>query len=64
MEIIRKGEIPEEKQATFVCGHCDTEMRAKKKEGDYISDQRYGDCVKFACPIYNKYIYVAVSKFK
>ena len=63
MEILKKGELPQEKQADFNCNNCGSELRAKISEGKITYDQRDGDYVTFVCPVCGQNIYVDEKKF-
>lgn len=64
MEIIKRGKIPEEKEAEGTCHNCGTVIRAKRSEGKTIYDQRDGDYVRLACPVCTQTITITLSKFK
>jgi RNase P subunit RPR2 len=58
MEILSRGQLPEDKTYEGSCHNCHTHVRFKKREAEYIDDQRDGDCVKVNCPVCGHAIYV------
>ena len=65
MRIIKKGKLPEDKEARFSCYKCKSEIEAKQSEGGYVNNQRDGDFVKFTCPnCGNPTVCVAASEFR
>lgn len=64
MRVIKRGILPSERKTEWTCGTCKSIVESTQNEGEYISDQREGDCVKFECPVCKRFNYVAVSRFK
>lgn len=54
MEIIRKGELPEEKVWRGECSYCKTVVEAKQKELEVTYDQRDGSYGSAKCPLCKK----------
>lgn len=57
MEILVRGQIPEETSFIGICSRCSTKVRFKRKEGQYVSNQHDGEMCKVACPVCNGDIY-------
>lgn len=51
MEIIERGEPPEEKLYTAKCHRCKSLLRFKQSEGVVTHDQRDGSFVRVICPV-------------
>lgn len=60
MEVIHRGELPEQKRYQAECNYCRSVMRFQRSEAEYVSDQRDGDCLKVICPVCDRPVYVAV----
>lgn len=58
MEIIKRGKHPDEQKYDGTCRNCKTEVRFKKSEAEYVSDQRDGDFLRVRCPLCSEYINV------
>jgi ribosomal protein S27E len=56
MEIIKRGVIPEERVYYAKCGYCESELRFRRSEAKYVSDQRDGDYLVVKCPVCSKSI--------
>lgn len=50
MRIIRRGVKPEEVNLYFICGHCQCEFTAEKRECEFKDDGRNGGGFVAACP--------------
>lgn len=64
IEIIKRGLRDSELTARFHCLHCKSELKAARGDGEFISDQRDGDSIRFACPVCQRDIWVAVGRFR
>jgi len=51
MEIIQRGQKPEEKPYRVTCRTCDTVFEFLRSEAKYVPDQRDGDYVEINCPV-------------
>lgn len=60
MEIIKLGELPEEKVYEAKCSNCGTQVRFQHKEGKVHYDQRDGNSIEVQCPLCSKPIYKAL----
>lgn len=63
IEIVRRGVSDGDKVAQFSCGECKSLLKAKKSDGESVSDHD-GESIKFACPVCEEDIFVPVSEFK
>ncbi len=61
MKIISKGRKPEEKEYRVTCDDCDTVFEFKKREAQYVSDQRDGDALKIKCPVCNRMVWTVAD---
>lgn len=51
MQIVKRGEAPEEKVIDATCVRCRTEVRFRVGEAKYVNDQRDGDFYQVKCPV-------------
>ena len=51
MEIIRRGELPQERVYEAICSNCKTIFRFEEREAEKVSDQRDGDFLRIKCPV-------------
>lgn len=51
MEILEKGQLPQEREYKATCRICNTKFRFKEKEGQLNHDQRDGDYISVTCPL-------------
>lgn len=54
VEVIRLGQIPEEKEYTATCGNCSTLFKFKRREAKVTYDQRDGNFLQIDCPLCKK----------
>lgn len=64
MDIIRKGQIPEEVSVTWTCTKCRSEIRAQRSEGEEHHDQRDGNFVTFVCPVCQHENAISTDRFR
>lgn len=64
MEIIKRGQLPGDKEVEWHCKKCDSTIKAKRSEGKFQGDQREGDCIIFLCPYCGETNWISTSKFK
>lgn len=50
IKITKPGKLPAEKPYAGSCTNCGCHITCKRKDGEYIDDQRDGDCLKVRCP--------------
>ena len=63
IEVIKEGRRKEEVRIEFTCNHCHARLRAAMKDGQYTSDQRDGDYVRFVCPMCDGNVCVSAKKW-
>jgi arylamine N-acetyltransferase len=51
VEIIRKGELPQEKWYEYTCQNCHTRFKFRQKEAKLHDDQREGSWWSINCPL-------------
>jgi predicted RNA-binding Zn-ribbon protein involved in translation (DUF1610 family) len=64
MEIVKRGKIPEEKEAEWTCKKCSSVIRAKRSEGRFHDDCRNESAIIFACPVCGEENWIDAGKFK
>lgn len=62
IEVIRRGNLPENDQFDVKCNHCKSEIRFLRSDARLTSDQRDGDFLKVDCPVCNHAVHVAANK--
>lgn len=62
MEIIKRGQLPEDRVYGLQCDTCKTEFKFKQSEGRYSSDYREGSYVAIACPVCSRDCYAYPGK--
>lgn len=55
--------MPKDRFARVQCSNCNCVFEFTSGEGEYVSDQRDGDCIKIACPTCKIDIYISVKLF-
>jgi RNase P subunit RPR2 len=64
IEVLRKGEKPEDRTYSAACGNCKSLLRFKRSEAEYVSDQRDGDAVTIECPVCKSKVFVAADSYR
>lgn len=63
MEIVKRGQLPEERVYGLQCDHCMTEFKFKQSEGVYNSgDYKEGPWVAIDCPVCKRHCYAYPGK--
>lgn len=63
VEVLRKGKKPEDRQYEVTCRHCRAQLRFKRSEARYSSDQRDGNALTVACPECKHDVWVEESQY-
>ena len=63
MQIIKRGQVPEEKELEATCLRCTTVIRFRAGEAKYVDDQRDGDFYQIECPVCKSLITRYVRSF-
>lgn len=53
MQIIKRGQPPEDREIEWTCKNCHSVMKANVREGQLVHD-RDGTMVKYTCPVCKK----------
>jgi RNase P subunit RPR2 len=61
MKILKLGKLADTAVHRFTCRECATVFEFERREAEYISDPRDGDCLKIDCPGCKRAAYVGVS---
>lgn len=57
MEILKRGQIPEEKEFTVTCSYCSSVLKFKQAEANVTTDPRGETSIKVDCPVCNKPVF-------
>lgn len=57
IEIIKRGQIPEEKKYRGCCSNCRTEFSFQQKDAKVSHDLRDGSFMTIACPVCKAAVY-------
>jgi RNase P subunit RPR2 len=64
VEVVIKGNAPEDRIYRATCGHCSSLLQFKQSEATFTSDQRDGDYVSVSCPVCNSSVNVAANSYQ
>ncbi len=64
VEVLRKGDRPEDRVYTGTCIQCRSLLRFKRSEARFVSDQRDGDAVVVECPVCKKDLWVSADRYE
>lgn len=61
VDVLRRGELPEEKIKIVTCTDCKSELRFKISEAKIVSDPRDGNFYVIDCPICSSQVAKAIK---
>lgn len=64
IKVTKPGKLPSEKSFHGNCTNCGCAITCKRKDGEYISDQRDGDMLKVKCPTTGCHQWIYASEIR
>ena len=61
MQVVKKGQIPEEREFEATCHRCKSVLCFRQAEGKVTHDQREGSFVTVACPVCGHSVHASLS---
>lgn len=62
MNVIKRGQLPQETTYNTTCGNCHSEIEFQESEGKVTYDQRDGNYVTVNCPVCQERIHCALKR--